>query len=281
MDMLNFRKVNIALIDDSKKNREIMSGWVNENEQCKIIFELENGLKVEEMIRKYRPDIMFLDDAMPIKSGFDVLKDLENLRDDCRPYIVMMSDLENDLISKVAINKGANDFIYKPVSKNTFLSRISMYCTCFNLEIKRKINDMEEISYKDYEKLRKITYELKEKKIKNHISSEVNKILLQSNFKASHQGLMHIVNAVEIIMLKYGADFTMSKHIYPEIADMFGVSEYSVEYDIRHAIVEAWKSTIVENKTKGTVFERYEKRPSNAELLKYIVSIIEMKQYGC
>lgn len=281
MNMLNLRKVNIALIDDSKQNREIMSGWVNENEQCEIVFELDNGSKVKDMIREYRPDIMFLDDAMPVKSGFDVLKDLENLKDESRPYIIMMSDLENDFISIAAINKGANDFIYKPVSKTAFLGRISMYCTCHNLEIKAKKKVNDETLYRDYEKLRKITYDMMEKNIKNHISSDVNKLLLKSNFKAAHQGLIHIVNAVEIIMFQHGMDCTMSKHVYPEIANSLGISEQSVEYDIRHAITEAWKSTIVENQIEGTIFERYKKRPSNAELLKYIVSIIEIKQYGC
>ena len=156
-----------------------------------------------------------------------------------------------------------------------------MYCTCYNLKLKTIEDNGEEISYMNYEKLRKITYELMEKNIKNNICGEVNKILLQSNFKAAHQGLLHIINAVQIIMFQYGMDCTMSKHVYPEIAALLGVSKQSVEFDIRHAITEAWKTSVVQDKVKGTIFERYKKRPSNAELLKYIVSIIEIKQYGC
>lgn len=278
--MLSLKKVNVALIDDSKKIREMLSNWIEENEQCEIIFELENGSKVEQMIREYRPDIMFLDDAMPIKSGFDVLRDLENLKEEQRPYIVMMSDIRSDFISKAAINKGANDFIYKPVKKDTFLGRISMYCTFFNLEIKIK-KEEEHVLYREYEELRRITYELKQKSIRFKINSEVNRMLLKSNFSASHSGLNLIINAVEIIFLKYGVAYTMSKDIYPELANITGVSQCSIEYDIRHAINEAWKKSIVEGQIRGTLFERYKKRPSNAELLKYIVSIIEMNQYGC
>lgn len=280
MNILNIKKVNIGLIDDSDLIREMLSEWISENEQCNILFKLNNGAFVQEMIEKYKPDILVLDDAMPIKGGFDVLRDLNKLNKEDRPYVIMMSDIRDDFISEVAINNGANDFIYKPVTKNTILARISMYCTCFNLGIKFE-NKKEDIKFKDYEKLRKMTYNLIEKDRKINILNEVNKLLLKSNFSTSHLGFSHMINAIEIIILKYGSDCTMSKHIYPEIAKEKGLSEYSIEYDIRHAITEAWKKTIIKNQIRGSLFERYKKRPSNAELLKYIVNIIEMKQYGC
>lgn len=280
MDFLGTDEVKVAIVDDSKDVRTTISRWINECEQCVICFEMTSGVGVTDKVKDLKPDLIFLDDAMPFKGGFDVINELNCIPDDERPYIVMMSEITLDYISRMAIERGANDFIYKPFSKTNFLARMSLFCACYNLGYKESAYNIE-LPYKIIEDLRKITYELREKNNRISITTDVDKLLLEANFSSSHEGSMHIEYAIESIIFKYGHNYTLSKHIYPEVAGIAGISADSVEYAIRHAISEAWKKCLLYNEMEGTIFERYKKKPSNAELIKYIVNLIEKKYYEC
>ena len=272
MDFLEINEVKVGIIDDNREVRNTISSWISEYEQCILALEMESGVGVADRVKEIQPNIIFLDDAMPIRGGFDVMSELNLMPKDERPYVVMMSEVTLDYISGMAIERGADDFIYKPFSKNNFLTRLSLFCTYFNLGYKEPVKT-KELTFEKIEELRKLTYELKNKTHKTNIYNEVDQLLLDANFSTAHEGLVHIEYAVESIIFKYGHNYTLSKHIYPEVGCIVGISPDSVEYAIRHAISEAWKKCKLYNEMTGTIFERYKKKPSNAELIKYIANI--------
>jgi len=74
-----------------------------------IIAEAANGVEALTMVDAYRPDIVFLDIRMPVKSGIEVAHALEG-----RCHAVFVTAYDEYAVS--AFDEGAVDYVLKPVS---------------------------------------------------------------------------------------------------------------------------------------------------------------------
>ena len=92
------------------------------------VIEAEDGHNGLAAAQKQRPDLIILDLSMPDLDGLAVLK---KLRDDPVtaeiPVIVCSARGYKDDILR-AKQRGATDFIVKPVSPNTLLEKVSRLC---------------------------------------------------------------------------------------------------------------------------------------------------------
>jgi two-component system LytT family response regulator len=74
--MANYKTI---IIDDEKIARTRLRRLLEEYpETFQIIAEAENGIEALELIRSMKPDLIFLDIQMPGKTGFEMLKDMED-----------------------------------------------------------------------------------------------------------------------------------------------------------------------------------------------------------
>lgn len=69
------------------------------------------------------PDLVIIDLNMPIKSGFDVIEHIRNIRKSTVPIIVMSGNEEENIIVDT-FNLGVDDYIEKPVGLNEVLVRV-------------------------------------------------------------------------------------------------------------------------------------------------------------
>ena len=101
----------ILVADDESVNRELLGMLLSEDYE--VIY-AEDGQETEDKIRQYKDDLslVLLDIMMPVKSGFDVLRDI---KDDPElkhiPVIVLTSDQDAEIES---LSIGAIDYIPKP-----------------------------------------------------------------------------------------------------------------------------------------------------------------------
>ncbi|MEX1122505.1 MAG: LytTR family DNA-binding domain-containing protein, partial [Balneolales bacterium] len=104
--------LNVILIDDEQLARRRMQMLLDELDQnIHVIAEASNGKEAIELIRKHKPDLIFLDIQMPVLDGFDVV---DLLSQECPPVIFVTA---YDEYALKAFEVHAVDYLLKPVRK--------------------------------------------------------------------------------------------------------------------------------------------------------------------
>lgn len=118
-------KINILAVDDDLVNLKLIEVMLKKNENIGEIIKANNGLEALDILdRRTDISLILLDIVMPVMNGLEFLDNLqmkENLNS--IPVIVLTTD---ETAKREAFNKGAYDFITKPV---------------FEKDLNQKIND--------------------------------------------------------------------------------------------------------------------------------------------
>ena len=118
-------KKRILLVDDEQINLEFFEVMLT-----KLGFFVEkadNGYDALDMVKRWKPDLIILDNVMPRLSGWEVtklLKTSEEYREFAEVPIIMFSAMD-DVKDKVeGLEMGADDYITKPFNFSEVLARI-------------------------------------------------------------------------------------------------------------------------------------------------------------
>jgi two-component system chemotaxis response regulator CheB len=105
--------IRALIIDDSALIRKLLSDILSKDPNLRVIGTAVNGKDGLEKIGKLRPDVVLLDNVMPVLDG---LKTLSRIMKECPTPVVMVSALgeKAEEITLTAFEYGAVDVIQKP-----------------------------------------------------------------------------------------------------------------------------------------------------------------------
>ncbi len=105
--------IRALIIDDSALIRKLLSDILNEDPDIRVIGTAVNGKDGLEKIWKLRPDVVLLDNVMPVLDG---LKTLARIMKECPTPVVIISALGEraEAVTLTAFEYGAVDVIQKP-----------------------------------------------------------------------------------------------------------------------------------------------------------------------
>ena len=112
----------IMIIDDSKTMVAALGRMLRENHFTTL--EAHNGEAGLEILRKSKPDLIFLDIVMPGMSGFDVLRRIRRSQYVGTVPVIIMSGNEAATEEYYVRRIGADDFMRKPCSRAEVFSRV-------------------------------------------------------------------------------------------------------------------------------------------------------------
>ncbi|MDZ5470142.1 response regulator [Bacillus sp. 31A1R] len=105
--------LRVLICDDSALIRKKLRSTL-EKCKCSDIIEAENGTVAVEMAIKHSPDLIFMDIVMPDKDGIEALEEIKASNQEIK--VVMASSAGTKEHLKKALEKGAYDFIQKPIT---------------------------------------------------------------------------------------------------------------------------------------------------------------------
>lgn len=105
--------IRVLVVDDSAFMRKVISDILNQDPSIKVIATARNGQDAIEKVETLKPDVVTLDNEMPVLDG---LHALGYIMSECPTPVVMLSSVDEKAvdITLTAFEYGAVDFIQKP-----------------------------------------------------------------------------------------------------------------------------------------------------------------------
>ena len=112
--------IRSIIVDDEPFARNIIKKFLKDESDIELLGECGDGVEAVEMIKRMKPDLVFLDIQMPEMDGFDVINSIgiDNI-----PNIVFVTAYDKYAIKAFEIN--AVDYLLKPFDKKRFHESIS------------------------------------------------------------------------------------------------------------------------------------------------------------
>ena len=109
-----------VVVDDEPTAREVVTTLLAEHPTVQVVGEATNGNEAVQLVRRLRPDLLFLDIQMPDQDGFRVL---EALGDDVPRGIVFVTAHDEHAIR--AFDVHALDYVLKPFGRPRFKAAVT------------------------------------------------------------------------------------------------------------------------------------------------------------
>lgn len=132
--------MKILIAEDEEAIRRGVAKYIRlHTDRFEHIYEAENGEEAIDAIIKYQPDIILLDVQMPLKSGIEVMQEIN--KTEFHPIIVILSGHDEFKYAQQAIRYGAREYLLKPVRADDILNCLLTLTDGESKDEKQEIKD--------------------------------------------------------------------------------------------------------------------------------------------
>lgn len=113
--------MKVLLVDDSPVDRVISEAFLLELGHDVILG--ENGLQALELYSEHHPDIILMDEVMPVMRGHEAARAIRGLDDDWVPIIFLSARFTAEDIA-AGIDAGGDDYLAKPIDQTILAAKM-------------------------------------------------------------------------------------------------------------------------------------------------------------
>lgn len=242
------RQISVLVADDNMKLAKSIEEYLSTQPFVRRAYSVYNGAEAWKMICEINPDVVILDMIMPVEDGISVLRKLSAIKN--RPKVIMHSAAVANEAVEAAFKYGAVYYMVKPQPLYS-ISRVIYELCMGEAEIKeRVIPNSQSRACGDIEQA---------------VAGAVCELGIPPHMK----GAGYIRSAVKMAVENTNALRCITKHMYPEIARIYGTNAGSVEKAIRRTIEAVWRCAnpeTLEEKLGSSVYMKKD-RPTNSEFI--------------
>lgn len=253
------KRINIFIADSSTENRKELVEYMKGVQDFNVVGETGDSFQALEYIKNNQTDVLIMDIVLSGMDGFEFIekakKEVANL-----PRIIITSCLTHNGFVDKAISLGANYFMIKPVNTKILETRIREV-----LNLKQNEHNMKS-----------------GKNSSNKILDEkISNIFITVGIPAHIKGYQFLREAIKLTIDKPEIINSITKKLYPSIAEHFSTSASKVERAIRHAIEVAWNRGKIENINNifGLKVYNQNEKPTNGEFIALVADKMLMEGY--
>lgn len=235
-------KTRIMLVDDNEELLSDLQSHFADDDALEIVGVATDGEKALAMFEALRPDVLVLDLVMPGIDGFELMERLD--KKDAK--ILVLSALSQDAFVTKAMRLGADYFMRKPANPDN---------------IKKRALELLQASEEPSGARTRIKNRSLEEKITN--------IFITVGIPAHIKGYQFLREAIKLAIDNPDIINSITKKLYPCVAEKFDTSPSKVERAIRHAIEVAWNRGKIENINSlfGVRVYNHNEKPTNGEFI--------------
>ena len=237
------RKITLVLADEDQNTLDEMKRNFT-TDRYEVLATTSSGEELIDLINKYNPDIVVMDIVLQKCDGFKVL---ESIRKSINTKIIVQSSLSIDGFINKAISSGAKYYCIKPFDVHTLKDRIEDLLKPETSQTKVFFNA----------------------KTPNQIEEKITNIFITVGIPAHIKGYQFLREAIKLAIANPEIINSITKKLYPTIAEKYDTSASKVERAIRHAIEVAWNRGKIENINNlfGIKVYSSNEKPTNGEFI--------------
>ena len=259
-------KIKIIIADDNLEFVKTFENYLNKEEDMEVIDTAKDGNEAYEKIIEQKPDVVLLDVIMPNLDGIGVLEKLNS--GEFMPTCIMLSAVGQDLITKKALNLGAEYYIVKPFEVELLIKRIR--------DLKNRNN--KELSFIKRE-IKPTYINIDSNKRENNLEALVTNIIHEVGVPAHIKGYQYLRDGIIMVIEDIEVLNQITKQLYPDLAKKHKTTPSRVERAIRHAIEVAWNRgqlDVVES-IFGYTINANKGKPTNSEFIAMIADKLRLE----
>ncbi|MDD4839774.1 MAG: sporulation transcription factor Spo0A [Clostridia bacterium] len=251
-------RTTILIADDNTAFQTSLKEYFSQFSEFEVVGTASDGLEATSLIEKLCPDFVLLDIVMPELDGFGVLSALSLDHLEKKPAVIMMSQLSADGFVSKALRMGASYFLAKPFSFNT---------------MKRFLEDYgkeDQTSAPQQPQFQRNTMAMAPARTRViSLDEKIASIFISVGIPAHIKGYQFLREAIKLAVASPDIINSITKRLYPSIAEHFDTSPSKVERAIRHAIEVAWNRGKIENINNifGIKVYSANEKPTNGEFI--------------
>jgi len=256
-------EINVAIADDNERILDLLGEIIDADKELKLVGKANNGEDAYAMIKDKQPDVVLLDLIMPKMDGLSVMELVNNNRElGKHPDFIVITAIGQERITEDAFKKGASYYILKPFNNEMVLSRIKNA----NMSVRHEVK---QLSGSDAG----LTPQM-EMNLESRVTDMIHEIGVPAHIKGYQylrEAIMMSVEDVEMLG-------SITKVLYPTIANKYQTTPSRVERAIRHAIEVAWSRGRMETLDAlfGYTINTGKGKPTNSEFIALIADKIRL-----
>lgn len=239
-------KKSIVIADDNAGLVLSLKEFFGSKGNYEVVGTAENGVQALSLVERYNPDFLLLDIVMPELDGFGVLGAIKTQR----PTVIMMSQLNTDGFVQKALRYGARYFLAKPFNFDVLLKTLDEFSGEESAPAARAVTPQPQ-------------------RRNRSLDEKIANLFISVGIPAHIKGYQFLREAIKITVDDPEIINSITKKLYPSIAQTFNTTASKVERAIRHAIEVAWNRGKIENINQifGMKIYSANEKPTNGEFI--------------
>ena len=236
----------IVAIDNNMDLSNGIKNYYGEEGEFKVVESFNDVQTAVEYIESNEVDVVVTDLLLSNADGFYLLEQLKE-KDVKMPKIIIASAIFNDDFVKKAFTLGANYYMVKPLDYKLLDARM------------RELLEGDNVSIQEIRKPAK----------NKQLEEKITNIFITVGIPAHIKGYQFLREAIKMAIDNPDIINSITKRLYPSIAERFETSSSKVERAIRHAIEVAWNRGKIENINSlfGIRVYSNNEKPTNGEFI--------------
>ena len=237
-----------------------MNEFLSQQPNMEVVGIANNGEQILMIIDEKKPDVVILDIIMPHLDGIGVLEKLNNSGIPKRPKVIMLTAFGQENITQRVVALGADYYVLKPFNMEVLASRIRQLASSISVQ----------------QPAATIAHSIKPHSIDMQVTNVIREIGIPAHIK----GYQYLRDAIMIIIDEVEILGSVTKILYPQIAEKYSTTPSRVERAIRHAIEVAWSRGNIDmiNRLFGYTIKLEKGKPTNSEFMAMIADKLRMEQ---
>lgn len=241
---MGINKTKILIVDDSVETQNNIKSKLQQDERFEVIATAQNVNSAYNIILERNPDIVITEIVLKGDDGFELMEKINMLAN--KPKIMVLSALSQESFVEKAMQLGATYYLAKPFNADNLLKRV--------------------IDISENSKTKNVHTERSQNK---GLDEKISNIFITVGIPAHIKGYQFLREAIKMAIINPEIINSITKKLYPSIAEKFETSSSKVERAIRHAIEVAWNRGKIENINSlfGVKVYSDNEKPTNGEFI--------------
>ena len=256
-------KTKIIIADAGEDFRNILADVLTAEGDFSVIGKTGDGVAALSIAKAQKADVLITDLILAGLDGLSLMGKISELPDSERPEIIVMSGFSSEHALSEASSLGASYFMQKPCDLPALVSRIRMVTG------RQKTGNISSMQR-----------EMRQTRAEPSIEALVTEIIHEIGVPAHIKGYQYLREAIILTINDMNIINTVTKILYPTVANSFSTTPSRVERAIRHAIEVAWDRGDLETLQKffGYTVSNIKGKPTNSEFIAMIADRLSLQR---